>query len=225
MARALILSHLAEDTPGLVGEALEARGYELDLVLMNEQAPTPSVQGCHILVILGSEHAVYDEEIEAAWFGRELKVIGEAESLNVPILGICFGAQALCHYHGGVVEPTQSPEVGWYDIEAQNDSGIEAGPWFEFHFDQCTLPPQAILLATSPRAIQAFAVGNDFGVQFHPEIDDRQLADWFAAGLDEVARDFGIEPSELIAQTARETPSARKRTAALVDVFLARAGL
>ena len=225
MSRALVLTHLAENGPGLVGEALETRGFELNVILMNEQTPTPSVEGYDILVVLGSKNSVYDTEVETAWFNRELEAIEEAEDRGVPILGICFGAQALCRYHGGIVEPSKNPEIGWYEVEAHNNSGIAAGPWFEYHFDHCSLPPQAELLATSPLAVQAFAVGKNLGVQFHPEVDDKQLIDWFSTGLNEVTRDFGVDPDELIERTSRETPSARKRSAALVDIFLQRAGL
>ena len=223
-ARALFLRHHEEDRPGLVGEAFEARGYELGVVMMDASSPTPSVEGYDVLVILGSKHAVYDEAIEAAWFGRELDVIAQADHLDVPIFGICFGAQALCLHHGGVVERSNEPEVGWFDVVAHNGSGVGPGPWFEFHFDHCTLPADAELWATSPKAVQAFAVGKNVGVQFHPEIDDAQLADWFASGDDNGARSLGVDPAQLLVETARETPAARVRTAELVNLFLAHVG-
>jgi GMP synthase-like glutamine amidotransferase len=220
MARALVLRHHLEDHSGLIGEAFEARGFELDLRMMNEESPTPSLDGCDALVILGSKSAVYDKEVEEAWFGRELELIGDAQRRHVPILGICFGAQALCIFHGGAVERSDSPEIGWYEVEAQNESGIASGPWFEFHFDRCNLPEKAELWATSPRAVQAFSVGRDVGVQFHPEIDHIQLRDWFAGGVEE-AREFGVDIDALIEQTAKETPAARERAGGLVDLFLA----
>jgi GMP synthase-like glutamine amidotransferase len=220
----LFLRHHDEDRPGLVGDAFTRRGYEVGVVMMDEHSVTPSVEGYDVLVILGSKHAVYDESVEASWFGRELDVIAQADALDVPILGICFGAQALCVHHGGTVEPSTSPEVGWYDVDERNNSGIDQGPWFEFHFDRCTLPEEAELWATSAAAVQAFCVGKNVGVQFHPEIDDAQLADWFNSGDDGGARDLGIDPAALLDQTARETPAARVRTAALVDLFLAHAG-
>jgi GMP synthase-like glutamine amidotransferase len=68
--------------------------------------------------------------------------------------------------------------------------------------------------------VQAFAVGKSVGVQFHPEVDDEQLADWFASGDDNGARSLGIDPTDLLAETARETPAARLRALALVDLFL-----
>jgi GMP synthase-like glutamine amidotransferase len=223
MTRALVLRHHAEDHSGLIGEAFESRGFELDLRMMNEASATPSLDGYDVFVILGSKSAVYDKEVEEAWFGRELELIGEAVERGIPIFGICFGAQALCLYHGGVVERSPQPEIGWYDVDAHNDSGIASGPWFEFHFDHCTLPENAQLWATSPRAVQAFAVGKNVGVQFHPEIDHVQLRDWFAGGIEE-AREFGVDADALIEQTRGETPAARERAKDLVDLFLSHIG-
>ena len=220
MTRALVLRHHQEDHSGLIGEAFESRGYEIDLRMMNETSETPSLDGYDVFVILGSKSAVYDQEVGNAWFGRELELIAEAGRRDLPILGICFGAQALCLFHGGVVEPSNNPEIGWYDIEPVNGSGIGAGPWFEFHFDHCKLPEDAEVWATSPRSVQAFTFGRDVGVQFHPEIDHVQLKDWFAGGVDE-AREFGVDIEALVAETERETPAARERALQLVDLFLA----
>jgi GMP synthase-like glutamine amidotransferase len=219
MTRALVLRHHLEDHSGLIGEAFESRGYEIDLRMMNEDADTPSLDGYDVFVILGSKSAVYDQEVEQAWFGRELELIAEAARRDIPVFGICFGAQALCLYHGGIVERSNEPEIGWYEVQARNDSGIATGPWFEFHFDHCLLPESAELWATSPLAVQAFCVGRNVGVQFHPEVDHLQLKDWFASGVEE-AREAGVDPDALIEQTRLETPAARERAADLVDLFL-----
>lgn len=224
-AKALVIRHHREDHPGLVGEAFLSRGFELEVVMMDETSPTPSVEGFDVLVILGSTYSVYDEQIEAVWFGRELAVIAEAERCGVAVLGICFGAQALCCYYGGVVERSQNPEVGWFEIEAVNDSGLGTGPWFEFHLDHCLLPAEAALWAKSPVAVQAFAVGRNVGVQFHPEIEEDPLAGWFASGdVDNALALLGIDPVLLLAQTAREMPLARVRALELVDLFLGHIG-
>ena len=220
MPRILVLRHHLEDHPGLVGEAFEARGFSLDVFLMDEQSLTPSLDGYDVLLILGSKSAVYDPQVEAAWFGRELELIGEATERDLPIFGICFGAQALCVFHGGDVTASNDPEIGWFEVTARNNSSIVSGPWFEYHFDRCSLPPHATLWAESPRAIQAFAIGRHVGVQFHPEVDDEQLRDWLETTSDE-ARSFGIDVDELLEVTRQETPAARQRAAQLVDVFLA----
>lgn len=221
MKKALVIRHHEEDHPGLIGDALVARGYEIDLAMLNAASETPSVTGVDVVVVLGSKCAVYDHEVETAWFGRELELLAHADRLGVPILGICFGAQALCRLFGGEVSRANVSEVGWYEIEVSDAVPLPAGPWFEYHFDSCSLPKHAEVWATSRAAVQAFAVGPHVGVQFHPEIDEVQLAQWLAADPNE-SRDLGIDPTELLAQTARETPAARQRAQALVDLFLSR---
>jgi GMP synthase-like glutamine amidotransferase len=219
MSRALFLRHHLEDSPGLVGEAFEAKGFELDVAMMDAASPDPSLEGYDALVILGSKCAVYDHEVEAAWFGRELGLIGQAVESELPILGICFGAQALCRYFGGDVTRAPDGEIGWFDVDVQPGVELPTGPWFEFHFDHCTLPESATLWASSSRAVQAFSVGVNLGVQFHPEVDDAQLKEWLAADEDD-ARELGLDVEALLDETARETPAARVRAHQLVDIFL-----
>jgi GMP synthase-like glutamine amidotransferase len=221
MRRALVLRHHLEDHPGLIGEALERRGIDVDLVLVNELSGTPSLDGYEVLVILGSKCAVYDREVETAWFGRELALIGDADEQGVAILGICFGAQALCRHFGGEVARAPQSEIGWFEVDVVADVDLPSGPWFEFHFDNCTLPASAELWATSPSAVQAFSLGRHVGVQFHPEIDEAQLKEWLASDEEE-ARDLGLDLEALLDETARETPAARERAQALVDLFLDR---
>jgi GMP synthase-like glutamine amidotransferase len=180
----------------------------------------PSLSGVDLLVILGSKSAVYDREVQDAWFNKELALIHEADQRGIPIFGICFGAQALCVAFGGTVAPSPSPEVGWYDVTPHNGSGIPQGPWFEFHFDRCELPVSATLWADNGNAPQAFAVGQHVGVQFHPEIDAAQLAEWMSGGADSDARDFGLDVETLMKKTVEEEHGARDRAGILVDLVL-----
>jgi GMP synthase-like glutamine amidotransferase len=221
MDRALFVRHHVEDSPGLVGQAFETRGYEVDLVMIDESNGAPSLEGYNVLVILGSKCAVYELELESDWFRQELMLIAEADARRLPILGICFGAQALCRHFGGVVRRAESEEIGWFEIDVVEGVELSAGPWLEFHFDECLLPDIAEVWATSQNAVQAFAIGRHVGVQFHPEVDDAQLKEWLGAD-DEDVRDFGIDLDSLIERTAKETPAARVRAQDLVDVFLRR---
>jgi GMP synthase-like glutamine amidotransferase len=95
MARALVLRHHWEDHTGLIGDALETRGFEVDLRMMNADNPSPSLDGYDLMVILGSKSAVYDKEVEASWFGRELALIAEAERRDLPIRHLFWGASTL----------------------------------------------------------------------------------------------------------------------------------
>jgi GMP synthase-like glutamine amidotransferase len=221
MANALFLRHHVEDLPGLIGEAFESRGIAIRDVMFTEGTTTPHLDGVDYLVILGSKSAVYDHEVEAAWFGRELALIADAHHRGIPILGICFGAQALCRHFGGVVSRAPEHEIGWFDLEIEPGQTLPAGPWFEYHFDEMTLPEGAELWARSQRCVQAFAVHNHVGVQFHPELDDAQLQRW----LDddgESARELGVDLEALMEKTKAEMPAARERALALVDLFFDR---
>ena len=149
--------------------------------MMNEQNATPSLEGYDALVILGSKCAVYDHEVEAAWFHRELALIGEADARQLPILGICFGAQALCRHFGASCAGPSTTRSAGLTSTSTRASNCRRGPWFEFHFDACELPESPKLWATSQRAVQAFAIGPHVGVQFHPEVDDAQLKEWLAS--------------------------------------------
>jgi len=225
MPRALYLRHHNEDSPGLIGEAFAAKGYTLDVVLFERETPTPSLEGVDVLIIGGSKCAVYDQETQESFLNRELELIREAGERSVPVFGICFGAQALCHFHGGSVRRSQYPEVGWYDVTPAVGSPIVPGPWFEFHFDECVLPPEADVLATTGSTVQAFTVGRNFAVQFHPEVEVNQLRDWMGAGGEEEARDLGLDVNELLAESERLTPGAVQRANELVDIFLSHTGL
>jgi GMP synthase-like glutamine amidotransferase len=222
MPRVLVVRHHLEDTPGLVGEAFVARGYEVDLVMLNAEHETPSLDGYEILTILGSKHAVYDPVVEEAWFGRELQLIAEADRRGIPILGICFGGQALCRYFGGTVAKAPSSEIGWTEISVKPGIDLSSGPWFEYHFDHCELPAGAEIWAETAAAVQIFAIGRNIGTQFHPEINEAQIKEWMTGAGAEETRDLGVNPEGLIEQTRNEEPRARERTQQLVDLFLAR---
>ena len=218
MPTALILRHHLEDEPGLIGRALRARGYAVALELVGPQWTPPDLAGVTALVVLGSSSAVYDPLVRARWLDRELDLIAAADRRGIAILGICFGAQALCTYAGGRVERAAVPELGWISVEPAPGSPIEAGPWFAYHEDACILPPEAEVLATSPHAVQAFRLGRHLGVQFHPEVDAGQLAAWFAAASS--VRRAGARVQDFIAQAVEHDEPARRRAESLVETFL-----
>jgi GMP synthase-like glutamine amidotransferase len=138
----------------------------------------------------------------------------------VPVLGICFGAQALAAAHGGGAEAMPRMELGWTTVEPAEPGVIEPGPWLEFHGDRCLLPPGARLLASTQLCAQAFTVGRNLGVQFHPEVDGAQVRRWLEAGGKADAERCGQDPEELLARTVAEEPRAAQRADRLVGTAL-----
>lgn len=98
--------------------------------------------------------------------------------LNVPILGICYGMQALAMHFGGQVVSGSHQEFG--EVSLQIDEidqllqGIEFNQVLMSHGDcVAKLPENFVATASSPTApIVAMSHKNlpVFGVQFHPEV-------------------------------------------------------
>jgi GMP synthase-like glutamine amidotransferase len=217
--RALVIRHHVEDDAGLVGRALRERGFELETVMVDAQHRLARCDDVDVIVVLGSNNAVYDESVRSSWFNDELAALGQAHASGVAILGICFGAQALCVLFGGTVTAAPEVEEGWFDIQVRDGCNISPGPWFEYHGDHCHLPTHADVLARTDTAVQIFTVERHLGVQFHPEVDAEQLARWFASESP-TPRAYSDRQNELLEQTRRETPRAAVATAALVEYFL-----
>ncbi len=150
---------------------------------------------------------------ELAWLRDAVRV--------APVLGICFGAQALAVALGGSVA-RESPEIDWLTLDVDPELGCSAGPWLCWHNDFITPPADATVLARSPRAVHAFRSGQHLAVQFHPEVTAAIVADWMRA--DELGRDLaraGVDLAALRAASAEHAPAAGRAAHELFDAFAA----
>ncbi len=216
----IVIRHHAEDSPGFVADALIERGAELRTHLFPGDGELPDLEGVDHVVVLGAIPSVKESGPPSLWIRQELDWLRQADEAGVPVLGICFGAQALCAAFGGEIDAAPSPEIGWKMVDSVDPSLIPVGPWLEFHYDRCLPPSGATILASNAAGVQAFAIGRHLAVQFHPEVDGAQLAAWLDSGArDEVAA-AGVDPDAFLAQTTAEEPAAKARAATLVDTAL-----
>ena len=102
--------------------------------------------------------------------------------MGIPILGICYGQQLMCHALGGEVSPGASREFGHATLTLDEDSPLTEGflhsgqsstVWMS-HGDKVTvLPPGFRVFGHSPAAPHAL-IGDDarnfYAMQFHPEV-------------------------------------------------------
>ena len=218
--RVLVIRHHEEDSAGLIGAAFEARGAELSTHMFPADGPLPAPDGIDHVVLLGAICSVYDDGPARGWIADELAWLRQADLAGLPVLGICFGAQALATVFGGRVEAAAGKEIGWTVIDSLDHELIPPGPWLEFHGDRCLLPPQARLLARNEIGTQAFSVGRHLAVQFHPEIDGAQLKLWLDAGGRGEAVRAGHDPDLLLAETVAQEPASRDRADRLVAAAL-----
>jgi GMP synthase-like glutamine amidotransferase len=218
--RVVVVKHHAIDDAGFIGAGFAARGAELTEHLFPADGPLPALDGVDHVVVLGAVWSVYDRAQVGAWIDAELDWLRAADAAGIPVLGICFGAQALTTAFGGRAELAPHMEIGWIRVEPAEPGLIEPGPWMAFHGDQCIVPPGARILATNEVCVQAFAIGRNLGVQFHPEVDGTQLGRWLQDGGRETAESQGVSPDVLLAQTFGEEADAAARADRLVAVAL-----
>ncbi|MSY32469.1 MAG: hypothetical protein F2729_06085, partial [Actinobacteria bacterium] len=76
MAVVRVWRHHDTDHPGLIGDAFAARGYELEVELIDTHNPPTPLAGVDILLILGSSSSVYDPAAQQAWLANEMVVLG-----------------------------------------------------------------------------------------------------------------------------------------------------
>jgi len=216
-------------TPGFVGERFTERGYDLVLhqVVSEDDFQSPNVKtqfpdptDFDVIISMGAPWSVYDHEIIGSWVLPELAMLRGAHVDHVPVFGICFGGQLLAAAHGGSVSRSAAPELGWVEIESDDESVVPAGEWFQWHYDRWELPEGATELARNANSSQAFILGQNLAVQFHPEMSSAILASWIATGGAEDITKLGMNVEELVRQTAERDVSNRERAHKLVDLFL-----
>jgi GMP synthase-like glutamine amidotransferase len=217
--RVIVISHHDEDSAGFIGAAFRARGAELSLSLFPKE-DLPALDGVDHVVVLGAVWAVYDDSPDRAWVADELAWLRKADEAGIPVLGICFGGQALAAAFGGRVEPSPRKEIGWSMIDSADPGLIPPGPWLEFHNDRFFPPAQARILASNDLCVQAFSLRRHLGVQFHPEPDGALLAKWLDMGGRAEAEREGVDTDRFLAETYAQEPAARARADALVAAAL-----
>jgi GMP synthase-like glutamine amidotransferase len=216
--RVLVLKpHVLAD-PGLVGEALRARGADLVEHVLTDQGPPGSLEGFDAVVVMGAPWSVYGDEV-AGWIGGLLDTTREAVERNVPMLGICFGAQVFAQALGGRVRPAADHEVGVREVQTDDATVVPRGPWFMWHGDTFEVPDGAEVIARTPAGPQAYTYGPHLLVQFHPEATAEIVAAWLEYD-DTDFRTARVDPAGTLETLRANEESAEIRAAALVDRLL-----
>lgn len=183
----LILQHSESGVPGRFGTTLRDHGFRLEFSRADQAASrgnpgVPSdLDGVEGVVIMGGPQNVTDAG-QYPWMQAELEFIRRAHVAELPLVGICLGAQLIAQALGGSVGFRGTPSLG-FDAFHLNTTGqtetIFAGiAWNHPQFFSCEQEVQkapagaAVLGSTKSSPIAAFRVGlRTFGFLFHPECD------------------------------------------------------
>lgn len=126
--------------------------------------------------------------------------------LGVPVLGICYGMQLICHMRGGHVSPCGKSEYGTLDASFDPTSPLFAGldtrqRVLMSHTDRVDGLPDGFR-ATAQTQLCPVAAFEDagrglYGVQFHPEVENTahgtDIIRNFLYGICNAAGDYSME--------------------------------
>ncbi len=224
----VILKHIEIEGPGSIEEFFRNTAWSLKTIDLWAGKKLPeNFDNIAAVVSLGGPMNVYEED-KYPFLKSENGFLQKAIKEEVPILGICLGAQLLAKACKAKVKKLDQKEIGWYDIsltrEGKNDllfeglsSDLKA---FEWHEDTFEKPIGSIFLAESTTcANQAFRFGsNAYGLQFHVEVTAEMIETW----VNHYAKGNSLIDAKAMLIEAYKKEEALKKTANLIYLNFAR---
>lgn len=146
-----------------LGVYCEVKNPDIKLDAIKEIAP-------QAIILSGGPSSVYEKD--APTIDKKIFEFG------IPILGICYGEQLICHLLGGKVGKSFEREFGKAAIEVVSNSKLfksvkNKQVWMSHGDHISKIPADFAVIAKTPKAPFA-AIANEkrkiYGVQFHPEV-------------------------------------------------------
>jgi len=191
----LILKNISSEGPGTIEDHLREEGTAYSIVDLTTEELSPT-EKADTLVIMGGPMSVNESDI-FPYIEKEVKLVRDFIREGKKVFGVCLGAQIMASALGARVYPGSEKEVGWLDIELQEEgvrdslmTKMAVHPkvgdfWkrfkvFHWHGETFDLPSGAVRLAKSALYDnQAFRYGsNAYAFQFHIEVSKEMVYDW-----------------------------------------------
>jgi GMP synthase (glutamine-hydrolysing) len=204
MRKVLVFQHVAHKILGTLNPTLKENKLNIRYVNFDRSPEErPTLDRYNGLIVLGGRMGVYESD-KYQHIKVEMQLIEEALKKEIPILGICLGAQLIANVLGANVQKHSVKEIGWYDINL-TEQGISdplfkhfnnSEKLFQLHGDSFEIPKSAIHLANSATCeSQAFRYGeNVYGLQFHLEVDEAMILRWLSydSNLEDIKNSNGL---------------------------------
>jgi GMP synthase (glutamine-hydrolysing) len=140
-------------------------------VIYHPNVSLQELEGVKGIILSGGPKSVHDHT--AVKYNRQFF------SLNVPMLGVCYGHQLLADHFGGLVKPGNTKEYGFAKLKINNNKSFfknipkQSKVWMS-HGDSVKKLPAGFSAIAETIDCQVAAMANDdkkiYGVQFHPEV-------------------------------------------------------
>ena len=158
----------------LIARRVREAGVYCEVVPFQNSADSVARINPKAIILSGGPASVH--ETESPKVGEELF------QAAVPVLGICYGEQAIVDHFGGSVEADDHREFGRAFVEVMEDSPLFEGVWdtgtlhqvWMSHGDKVTSLPDGFGVIARSEGAPFAAIQNRelgvYGVQFHPEV-------------------------------------------------------
>jgi GMP synthase-like glutamine amidotransferase len=211
---------MANEGPGYLSDVLDRYGIPFELIRIDQDEPVPprldDVSG---LVFMGGPMSVNDP---LPWIEDEMKLIRNAASTGIPVLGHCLGGQLISKALGGRVVPNPVQEIGWYEVQqipsrASQEwmQGLpEVFPVFHWHGETFSIPAGATpILRSRYCEYQGFVIDHVLALQCHVEMTAELVEDWARTAEAELRPSASIQSAAEMREGLAEKVNALHRVA------------
>ena len=177
--------HVTCEGPGYLGTFLNHHNVYIEIICIAVGISVPkNLDDISGLVFMGGGMNVTDP---LQWVNEEKELIRKAIDKNIPVMGICLGAQLMSAALGGKITHDPNMEIGWHNVKADikniDNESLKELPEnfipFPWHADTFTIPEEAtVLLHSKFRMNQAFSINNSIAMQFHLEMTSEMVKEW-----------------------------------------------
>jgi len=174
MADRILILDFGSQVTQLIARRIREAGVYCEILPFNAPAERIREFGAKGIVLSGGPASVYA--------GTSPRAPGFVFDLGVPVLGICYGEQAICEQLGGKVEGSDHREFGRATVEVIGDCALFDGVWrkgdrsqvWMSHGDRISAIPEGFRVVATSDGSPYAAIADDgrriYGVQFHLEV-------------------------------------------------------
>lgn len=199
MKTAWIFQHVPFEGPGAFAPWLLSFGYDVRTFHWWEHASPPDLSDVDVAISMGGPMSVNDTQ-EFPWLLQEQYWLRSAMEEELPVIGVCLGAQNMAAALGASVKANPEREIGWWPIQDVQNPASNPLPVLHWHGETFEIPEGSVHLEESEGCRnQSFLWGERaLGLQYHMEATRESLTSLIENCRHELTPDHFVQTEEEI---------------------------